>query len=359
MPDTTRPTSSAAPARLSFWQLQLAGWSGFLLLTLPLKWVVYGSLPAALLITACQLPLSLALSGMLRAYFLRLHLQLPGRVPGVSVLLILAGCAVAGAIDLLVSIPVNRFVGLFASDELLRSGLFFFRTAVYVIWSLAYFLIKSLLANRAQAFAAAVAAERHRFELMRYQLNPRFVADSLAAISHEIAANPAGAVAMTTQLADYCRNTARQADRQAPTTIGDEIALVRAFLELERLRQPRAVRVTLEVDESLLALPLPPVLLLPLAERAVRDGRGTPDRPLEIAVTVRRQPGDLVLLEVANSGRLHDSRPPLAVPAAAAAPDVVASLERHFPGRYRFALSQDSLMVRATLLLPLGLRQSP
>ncbi|HTL69088.1 MAG TPA: histidine kinase [Lacunisphaera sp.] len=359
MPDTTRPIFPAALLRISFWQLQLAGWTGFMLLSLPLKWVVYGSLPAALQVTAYQLPLSLALTGMLRQYYRWLHVQLPGRIIGLSVLQVLIGCAAGGALDLLASIPVNRLMNLFGPDELLHSGLFFFRTAVYVIWSLAYFLIKAVLANRAQAFTTAVAAERHRFELMRYQLNPRFLADSLAAISHEIGANPAGAVAMTAQLADYCRSTARQADRQAPSTIGDEIALVRAFLELERLRQPRAVRVVFDLDDSLLARPLPPVLLLPLAERAVRDGRGTPDQPLEIAVTVRRQPDDFVLLEVANTGRLHDSRPPLAVPATAAAPDVVASLERHFPGRYRFALSQDSLMVRATLLLPLGLRQSP
>lgn len=359
MPGTTRPNLPDAVSRLTFWQLQLAGWGAFTLLSLPLKWVVYGSLLPAVQVSAFQLPLGLALTGLLREYYRRLHVQLPGRIIGLTVLQVLLGCSAGGALDVLVSIPINRFVNLFAPDELIHSGLFFFRTAIYVIWSLAYFLIKALVANRAQAFTAAVAEERHRFELMRYQLNPRFIAESLTAISHEIGANPAGAVAMTTQLADYCRNTARQADRPAAATIGDELALVRAFLELERLRQPGAVRITLDVDDSLLGLPLPPVLLLPLAERAVRDGRGTPDRPLEIAVTVRRQPDDYVLLEVANTGRLHDSRPPLAVPAAATAPDVVASLERHFPGRYRFALSQDSLMVRATLLLPLGLRQSP
>ena len=161
--------------------------------------------------------------------------------------------------------------------------------------------------------------------------------------------------AMSTQLADFYRNTIRQADQLRPTTIGDEIALVRAYLEIERLRQVGALRVRFEVDDTLLTQPLPPVLLLPLAEKAVQEGRGTATQPLEITVTVQRTSDGLVLLEVANSGRLGQSRAPMPVATARDVADVQASLERHYPGRYRFALSQDSLQTRATVCVPLGI----
>jgi hypothetical protein len=95
-------------------------------------------------------------------------------------------------------------------------------------------------------------------------------------------------------------------------------------------------------------------LLLPLAEKAVQDGRGTPAQPLEITVTVQRTPDELVMLEVANTGRFGPSRAPMPVAAAADVPDVRASLERNYPGRYRFSLSQDSLKARATVCVPLG-----
>ena len=352
MPDSRRSPPSALLLRAPlFWQLQLAGWSGFMLLSLPLKVTVYGSMPAALLITAYQLPLSLALTCVLRLFYRQARTA--DRTFGPAAALVSAGCMTAGAADVLVSLPVNHYFGFFGPAEILGSGLFFFRTAIYLIWTLAYFLIKTLLANRAQAFQTAVAEERHRFELLRYQLNPGFLARSLATISHEIGQNPAAARAMTAQLADFYRSTVRQADQQRATTIGDEIALVRAYLEIERLRQPETLRIRFELDDALLAQPLPPVLLLPLVEKAVNEGRGTAAQPLEITVTVQRTTDGLVLLEVANSGRLGQSRAPMPVAAESDVADVRASLERHYPGRYRFALGQDSLQTRATVCVPL------
>jgi hypothetical protein len=353
MPDPSRPPTPSPLLRVPlFWQLQLAGWSGFMLLSLPLKVTVYDSMPAALLITAYQLPLSITLTCLLRLFFRRVRPT--ERALGSAAALVLAGCMTAGALDVLVSLPVNHYFGFFGPAEILSAGLFFFRTAIYLIWTLAYVLIKSLLASRAQAFQAAVAEERHRFELLRYQLNPGFLARSLATISHEIGQNPAAARAMTARLADFYRSTVRQADQQRATTIGDEIALVRAYLEIERLRQPETLRIRFALEDALLAQSLPPILLLPLVEKAVNEGRGTAAQPLEIIVTVQRATDGLTLLEVANSGRLGQSRAPMPVTAENGVADVRASLERHYPGRYRFALSQDSLQTRATVCVPPG-----
>jgi hypothetical protein len=352
MPATLRPLPSGLPARAAlFWQLQLAGWIGFSVISLPLKHTVYGSMQAALLISAYQLPLSIALTGLLRLYYRRARPAQQSFAMGAG--LVLAGCALTGALDVLISIPFNGYLGYFGPGDLVSSGLFFFRTAVYVIWSLAYFLIKILLLNRAQAFRSAVAEEKLRFEILRYQLNPDFLAKSLATISHQIDANPAAARAMTAQLADFYRNTVRQSDQGRPPTIGDEVALLRAYLEIERLHQPDALRVRFEVDDSLLSQPLPPVLLLPLAEKAVRECRGTATEPLEITITAQRTPDGAILLEVANSARAGHSRAPMPMSMELDAPDVRASLERHYPGRHRFALSRDSLTIRAAVHLPL------
>src|SRR5437879_12746193 len=106
MADSPRPSSSLFARVPLFWQLQLAGWSGVMVLSLPLKQLVYGSMQAALLITAYQLPLSLALTWLLRLLFRRL--RLPERTPGMSVGLVLTGCAAIAALDVLVSLPVNH-----------------------------------------------------------------------------------------------------------------------------------------------------------------------------------------------------------------------------------------------------------
>lgn len=335
-------------SRLSlFWQLQVLGWSVFVVLSLPLKLVAFGAVSTALIFTAYQVPLSLAVSAGLRWFYRRTDTL--RRRPTVPPLLVLAGATLAGIADTLASLPLNYLLETNPDARLLVPGLFFFRAAIYVIWSLAYFLIKALLASREQAFLGAVNDERHRLELLRYQLNPDFLAKSLATISHEIAENPAAARAMTTRLAAFYQNTLRQTDHGRITTVGDELALVRAYLEIESLRRRDALRVDFVVDDSLLSVPLPPVMLLPLAEQAVQAG-GTKDNPLTITITAERTADGQILLEVANSG------PPGTAPAAAGDTEVAnvrSSLERHYPGRHRFTLRQDSFTTRAAICLPL------
>lgn len=349
----TRPTPTALSARASlFWQLQLTGWIGFSLLSLPLKHTVYESWQAALLITAYQLPLAVGLSCLLRLYY---RTARPAqRSFWVGAVLVFLGCTAAGVSDVLISVPVNHALGYFGPEELLSSGLYFFRTATYVIWSLGYFLIKAVLMNRAQAFRAAVAEEKHRFELMRYQLNPTFLAKSLTTISHQIGTNPATARAMTSKLSEFYQATLRHIERGKAATIGDELTLLRTYLEIEQLRMgATSLVVRYDVDGRLLNLALPPVLLLPLAEKAVKEGRAAPGQPLEVTVTIQEAADGMTLLEVSHSGRIDSSNPPFAKPAEEGPADVRASLQRYFGDRYRLHLSQDSFRVRASLWLPL------
>lgn len=108
MPDSALSSTSTTLARVPlFWQLQLAGWGGFMLLTLPLKQAVYGSMSAGLCITAYQLPLSLALSGLLRQFYRQT--QLTQRNHWLAARLVLAGGATAGAGDALVSITFSAY----------------------------------------------------------------------------------------------------------------------------------------------------------------------------------------------------------------------------------------------------------
>lgn len=350
------PRSPPAPSPVTlslFWQLQFAGWGAFAVLSLPLKQLAFGSLGSAALLTVYQLPLSLALSAALRRFYQ--WAQPTRRSFARAALIVWVACAAVCAVDTGVSIPLTRLLGIPTRSDLVEPALYFFRFAVYLGWSLAYFLIRAQLLAREQAFQAAVAEERHRFEILRHQLNPGFLTQSLSAIAQEMTQNVAAAHAMTLQLADYCQGALRQTAQKRPTTIGDEVALLRTYLELERLRQHGCLLTRFEVQESLLDLPLPPILLLPLVEKALRSGGGTTEKPLEITVTIRRNPDGLVLLEIAHTHRPLGTRPPFATPEAATdAADVRANLERHYSGRYRFALSRDSLRERATLCLPLG-----
>jgi hypothetical protein len=345
MPRATPTAFRPTPFRLSlFWQWQLGGWGALAVLSIPLKELAYGSLGDAILISAYQFPLSLILSAGLHGFYLRTRAF--ERRPAGFGTFVLAGATVAGLVDTLVSGALNHLLQIHPLTPLAESGMYFFRPAIYLIWSLAYLLIKTLRSAREQAFQTAIADERHRLELLRYQLNPDFLARSLAAISHEIGENPATARGMAARLGAFYQNTLRHTDRDHTATLGDELDLVRAYLDIESLRRPGALHVDFAVDDSLRSLPLPPVMLLPLAEQAVKAG-GTPTAPLSITVTAERTTDGQILLEVANSG------PPAPAAATSEVSDLHARLEQLYAGHYRFNLRQDSFTTRATICLPL------
>lgn len=348
-----RPSPPSPFARVSlFWQLQLAGWVTFAVLSFPIKLLGYGSAGSALAVTVCQLPIGLALSTGLRRFY---HWANPSARPLPRAFgLVLLACAVAGTLDAAISNPLNRSLGVANQSELLGPALFFFRAAIYLMWSLGYFAIKAQLQARDQSLQAAVAEEKHRLELLRYQLNPRFLVHSLRTIGQEIGQNPAAANAMALRLAEFYQGMLRQNRSESPATIGDELALVRTYLELERLRQRDALRVDYVIDESLLKLPLPPIVLLPLVEKAVRQSRGTALEPLTLTITVQPRADGQILLEVANSRRQHGTHQPFPEAAPVENVDIRTSLDRHYPGRHRFTQTQDSLSERATLCLSLA-----
>jgi len=351
MPDST-PTSSSKPlSRVPlFWQLQLGGWGLFALAVFPLKQAVYGSTLGSLLITAYQLPLSLVLTTLLRHFYRRSFAA--ERRGLTAAALVIAGCVTASSVDVLVSIPINHYYGLFGPADILGKGLFAFRIAIYVIWSLLYFMIKGRLAEQRRRFEVAIADEKLRLQALRYQLNPQFLATSLATIAEEIDQAPAIARAMTVRLTSFYRTTLRHNESGRPATLREEMELLRAYLEIQRLRLGNALSIQFAVDETLLSLPLPPLLLLPLTEKAVQAGLADSPRHLEITITAQRTFAGDVLLEVARTGRLSeaDGDEP---PAGSSLHQLRTRLERHYPGQYRFVLAQDSARARATLILPL------
>lgn len=352
MPASSIPSPAYLSRTPSFWHVQLIGWVAFSIVLLPVKNLFYASLPVSLLITAYQLPVSLLLTGIMRHFYR--GAQPTAQSFGSAALLVLVSCAVASALDLMISIPANQVIGAGGPVDLVEPALYIFRGIVYLVWSLGYFLIKYQLAYRQLAFQSAVAAEKLRLDMLRYQLNPKFLANSLAVIADEIGQDPSIARAITTRLAHFYHATLRQTEKGEPATLGDELELLRAYLGIETLRLGQALTVHYQVDDSLLTLPLPPLFLLPLAEQAVQNGRRTLPKAFAIKVTAQKVEDGHALLELSYTGRLHEAIP--AEPAIATDSDILdlrTRLERHYPGRHRFIQTQDSTRVRSTLYLPL------
>ena len=114
-------------------------------------------------------------------------------------------------------------------------------------------------------------ATQARLKLLEAQLEPHMLFNTLANLRVLVASDPARAQAMLDHLIAYLRATL-SASRATLHPLADEMDRLRDYLELMAVRMGPRLAYALEVPEALHAIPVPPLLLQPLVENAIRHG---------------------------------------------------------------------------------------
>ena len=154
--------------------------------------------------------------------------------------------------------------------------------------------------QRAHVEAAEKQIRVAQLQLLEAQIEPHFLYNTLANVISLIDAEPATAKHMIERLIDYLRRAAFVAGG-ADATLGRQVELLRAYLDLIVLRMGSRLSYRIDVPPELAALPLPPMLLQPVVENAIKHGIEPKIAGGEVNVTARRQ-GDRLLLEVTDDG---------------------------------------------------------
>lgn len=110
-----------------------------------------------------------------------------------------------------------------------------------------------------------------RLRLLQAQVEPHFLFNTLANVQALVETGSPQAAPVLRSLIAYLRAAMPRLQGES-TTLGDELALVQAYLELMHLRMPDRMSFTVEVAPALSALRFPPMALLTLVENAVRHG---------------------------------------------------------------------------------------
>lgn len=126
-----------------------------------------------------------------------------------------------------------------------------------------------------------------RLRLLQAQVAPHFLFNTLANVQALVDTGSPQAAAVLRSLIAYLRAAVPRLD-EAQTTLGRELDLVRAYLELMHMRMPDRLQFDLHVDESALALRCPPLTLLTLVENAVRHGIDPNEEGGRIDIVVHR-----------------------------------------------------------------------
>lgn len=149
-----------------------------------------------------------------------------------------------------------------------------------------------------------VALERERqaeaARALRAQVNPHFLFNALNTIGGWVHADPARAEAIVEQLSEVFRYTLRGTTAEW-VEVDAELAAVRRYLEVERARFGERLHAEVTVDGAARQAAVPPLLVLTLAENAVKHGVATSTTPVSIRVHAALD-GGMLRIDVADTG---------------------------------------------------------
>jgi signal transduction histidine kinase len=141
-----------------------------------------------------------------------------------------------------------------------------------------------------------------RLSLLQAQIEPHFLFNTLANVQALVESGSPRAAGVLSSLIAYLRAAMPRLQGAAPT-VGDELAMVRAYLELMRMRMPDRLQVTIATPTpAAAARRFPAMALLTLVENAVRHGIDPTEEGGRIEVGARDRPDGGLVLYVEDSG---------------------------------------------------------
>ena len=145
---------------------------------------------------------------------------------------------------------------------------------LYLLATAVHYLVLALAESRAaerRALELRALAREAELRALRAQIDPHFLFNSLNSISALTAADPPAARAMCLKLSEFLRATLLLGARER-IPLADELALVDSFLAVEKTRFGPRLAVEEEIEETARRCLVPPLLLQPLVENAIRHG---------------------------------------------------------------------------------------
>jgi two-component system LytT family sensor kinase len=292
-----------------FWVLHVGGWLAYAFSQIAGS-LIYDSKYKDMDLTLKVVTIA-AVSGFLLSLQLRyIYQRMWNRSPRLIMFVALISCYLFA---LVWRIIINSSYLQFAPPEMMdwemHSALEFFSSAMHstyllLCWTGIYFGIKYYMSFQQQQEAtlrAATLAQEAQLKMLRYQLNPHFLFNTLNAISTLVLDNEnRTANQAVMRLSEFLRYTLDQ-DPMKKVTLRQEIEAMNLYLTTEKLRFGDRLKLEFAIEERALEALVPSLLLQPLIENAVKYAVS----PSEQGGTVRvegRARGAMLELVVADDG---------------------------------------------------------
>jgi sensor histidine kinase YesM len=220
----------------------------------------------------------------------------------------------------------------------------------YLVAVTAYYAMQALeesMSAGRRALEAQVAERDAELRALRAQVDPHFLFNSLNSVAGLIGPDPDKARQMCQRLGDFLRDSL-SVGRTARIPLGREIALARQYLDVEQVRFGRRLTITAQIADDATEVPVPPLILQPLVENAVRHGIATLVDGGAIGIEARRA-GHHALVVISNpcdpDGRTRGTGFGLDI--------VRRRLDAGFSGRAALVVERGEASYRVSMTLPI------
>jgi len=200
-----------------------------------------------------------------------------------------------------------NYVIFFSRSWAVRFDIVFLQVACMSILSVLWYSSEEEQENRQRRNDAERLAKEAELFKLRQQLAPHFLFNSLNSISALIASRPEQARKMIQQLSDFLRGNLRKEEQQW-VPLSEELQYLELYLDIEKVRFGHRLSTDIRCEDECLGMRLPPMLLQPIVENAIKFGLYDTTEAVTIAIRARLD-GNYVRIEVENPFDPETSRP--------------------------------------------------
>jgi len=297
--------------RKLFWILQIVGWTVYALS----MYFLFSKTKPDDYVSKVLFLYSYVLGFLMTSFALRyLFRFLRKKIKSIQWLLIVV------FLSILLIVPIWYFIDVFSSMLFWEtSGIYayykklsiltylrknYMSYVIYYGWTALYFGIKYWIEwqdERKRSEEALNLAQKAQLQMLRYQLNPHFLFNSLNSIKALVEEDKTSAKTMITELSDFLRYSLMDKD-VAFRPLKEELDALKLYLSIEKKRFEEKIQISYNISDDANNKQVLSFLLHPIIENAIKYGMRSTELPLKIDISSFIENNSLVI-EICNSGK--------------------------------------------------------
>lgn len=181
-----------------------------------------------------------------------------------------------------------------------------YKTYPYITFGVLYVLIKikiNLSNQQEEMTKTALLGKEAQLNLLRYQLNPHFLFNVLNSIRALVRDKKQETEEIISELSEFLKYSLFTRNKEF-VSLSEEIEMLEHYLRIEKIRFEHKLSIHIDIDPLAEEYPIPPLLLQPLIENAIKYGNHL-NKTLYIRIFASVK-DDILIIDVVNSGSLHN-----------------------------------------------------